>query len=96
MMSGTTPKNSEPCRYPMRPKAVCASSKMSSMPRSFAARRNACMYDVGGTSTPPALMTGSMMMAARRPVEAMSNIFRPISRHASADSSPDKPWIYGR
>ena len=85
MMSGTTPKYSDPVRVPMRPNAVCASSKISSMPRSSAALRSACMKDRGGTSTPPALITGSTMMAAPRPADCMSNIFSARSRLASAD-----------
>ena len=41
----------------------------------------------GGTSTPPALMIGSMMMAAARPADCMSNILSPSSRPVSADCS---------
>jgi len=87
MISGVTPKYSAPVFVPMRPKAVCASSKMSSMPRSSAARRSACMNALGGTSTPPALITGSATIAAPRPVDCMSNILSARSRLARAAAS---------
>ena len=42
-ISGITPNISDAVRCPMRPKAVCASSKINNMPRASAALRNACM-----------------------------------------------------
>ena len=96
MMSGTTPKYSDPVRVPIRPNAVCASSKISSIPRSSAACRSACMNARGGTSTPPALITGSTMIAAPRPADCMSNIRSAISSPARADSSSLMPGKAGR
>ena len=70
----------------MRPKAVCAVE--DEQHAAFIGRLAKCsMKAFGGTSTPPALMMGSAMIAAPCPLDCMSNIFSARSRLASADSS---------
>jgi hypothetical protein len=68
-MSGTMPSRSKAYQLPVRHRPVCASSRISSIPRSRHFSCKAARYPSGGSITPPELRIGSMMQAARLPTD---------------------------
>ncbi len=77
MMSGVTPSPVAAVFSPIRPNAVCASSKMSIMPRFEASSLSVLKYPSGGMITPPADRMGSATIAAPAPSDDMSNSLSP-------------------
>ena len=79
-MSGTTPSCSKAHIDPNLASPVCASSRISSIPRRSQRSFSSCSQPGGGSMTPPALNSGSVMTAAMRPSACASSSSKLVSR----------------
>ena len=84
--SGTTPSCSKAHIVPSLARPVCASSRTKSAPRALAAAATRPSQPGGGSITPPALNSGSVMTAARPGEVWASSSSRLASRQAMSHS----------
>ncbi len=88
--SGSMPTCSIANIFPVRPKPLCTSSMMRTMPCASASARSSCRNAGGGTTKPPSPSTGSTMIAARSVGE--TTVF------SACSIGPSTPWpryVYG-